>query len=70
MTGGIFRFITTIMPNYNYTARDNAGKIAKGTIEAENELEWQNEMVGNIRLERSVAKARDSVNRGEKISTP
>ncbi|MEK6567836.1 MAG: type II secretion system F family protein, partial [Candidatus Omnitrophota bacterium] len=32
-------------------------------------LDIANEVVGNIRLERSVAKARDSVNVGEKIST-
>lgn len=42
MTGGFFRFITTIMPNYNYTARDNAGKIVKGALEAENEIDLAN----------------------------
>lgn len=42
MTGSLFRFITTIMPNYYYTARDNAGKIAKGALEAENEIDLAN----------------------------
>src|SRR3990167_2072925 len=51
------------MSNYTYTARYNAGKIAKGTIEAENEIDLANKTaaIGHFLVSSRVYASTDKV---------